>query len=110
VSTISPEGRRGRIDARIDEIEGLPGSVVISENKATDWDGLRRDRVRSTALRHARQIWRYIETELNVRRDVIPALVYPRTPRTSGRRKEIEQILNAQLIQVVWRDIPRTHG
>src|SRR3712207_1681335 len=49
--------KRGRIDIKIDEGEDY---VVVVEIKATDWDKLKRDRVRATAQRHARQIWRYI--------------------------------------------------
>ena len=96
------KGRRGRIDLRlVDEEEGH--SVVV-ETKATDWDKMAPHRVRPNALRHARQLWRYIDAELEDR-PVLPALVYPTEPSTPGRKKEIEAILHERLIQVVWREL-----
>jgi hypothetical protein len=72
------KGKRGRIDIRIvDEEEGI--SIVV-ELKATNWDMVAAHRIRPNVLRHARQIWRYIDTELNDNIDVVPALVYPSSP------------------------------
>jgi len=95
-------GRRGRIDLRlVDEEEG---HTVVVETKATDWDKMARHRVRPNALRHARQLWRYIDAELESR-PVLPALVYPTEPSTPGRKEEIEAILHERSIQVVWREL-----
>ena len=95
-------GRRGRIDLRlVDEEEGH--SVVV-ETKATDWDKMAPHRVRPNALRHARQLWRYIDAELEGGA-VLSALVYPAEPGTPGRKEEIEAILHERLIQVVWREL-----
>ena len=93
------KGKRGRIDIRLDSGEGY--SVVV-EIKATDWDKMLPHRVRPNALRHARQIWRYIEAEL-LEQDAQPALIYPTAPKTLGRREEVETALNERGIQVVWR-------
>jgi hypothetical protein len=79
------------------------GNIVIVEIKATDWNAIKEERVRSTALRHARQIWRYIDAHLTPL-DVTPAIVYPSPPKTSGRAELIETILNERGIQVVWRE------
>lgn len=95
------KGRRGRIDIFLDDLEDQ--HTVIVEIKATDWDSMKPYRVRPNALRHARQIWRYIESELE-NQPVLPALVYPKSPRSVVRKREIEKILNDRLIQVVWRD------
>lgn len=95
------KGKRGRIDIRLFDAE--EGYTVVVELKATDWDKMRPHRVRPNALRHARQIWRYIEAELRDN-DVIPALVYPSPPESPGRKQEIEAILDERSIQVVWRD------
>ncbi len=93
--------RRGRVDIKIDE--GLDYIAVI-EIKATNWDRLAPARLRPTALRHARQIWRYVEDFLDTKgKEVCPALVYQFEPREPGIRKEVEEILNGRLIQVVWR-------
>ena len=95
------EGKRGRVDIRLKLEED--GQVVIVEIKATDWDNLNEHRIRPTALRHARQIWRYIEDHLSPL-DVTPAIVYPSPPRKSGRKELIEEILNERAISVVWRE------
>lgn len=95
------KGRRGRIDLRlVDETEGF--SVVV-EMKASDWDKMLPHRVRPNALRHARQLWRYIDAQLE-HGPVLPALVYPLEPKTLGRKEEIEAILHERCIQVVWRE------
>jgi len=91
------------------------GNVVIVEIKATNWDKLKECRVRPTALRHSRQIWRYIDAHISHPEldppiiledplDVIPAVVYPAPPITPGRKDQVEEILNERGIQVVWRD------
>lgn len=100
-ATTEWKGKRGRLDIRwLDEEEG---HVVVVELKATDWDTMADHRIRPNALRHARQTWRYIEAELK-EYSVSPALVYPSSPTTPGRKEEVEAILHEQAIQVVWRD------
>jgi hypothetical protein len=94
-------GKKGRVDIRLKLEEN--GEVVLVEIKATDWDKLKENRVRPTALRHSRQVWRYIEDHLNPL-DVIASIVYPPSPTIPGRKEQIEQILNDRGIQVVWRD------
>ena len=97
------KNKRGRMDLRLRLEED--GNVVIVEIKATIWDNLKEHRIRPTALRHSRQLWRYIEAELIPEDiDVIPAIVYPSPPITPGRKEQIEEILNERLIQVVWRE------
>lgn len=96
------QGRRGRIDLRLIEVD--EGYTVVVEIKATDWDRMAPHRIRPNALRHANQLWRYIEPEL-LERSVVPAIVYPIEPEFPGRKEEIEAILNERLIQVVWREL-----
>lgn len=95
------DGKGGRVDIRLKLEED--GSIVIVEIKATNWDKIKESGVRSTSLRHSRQIWRYIEAHLTPL-DVIPAIVYPSPPTTPGRKEEVEEILNERGIQVVWRE------
>lgn len=95
------EGKRGRIDILLKDTE--EGHTIVVEIKASNWDKMKAHRVRPNALSHARQIWRYIEGELGDQ-DVIPAIVYPKTPQAKERKVEIEEILDEQGIQVVWRD------
>lgn len=96
------QGKRGRIDLRL--IEKEDGYSVVVEIKATDWDRMAPHRIRPNVLRHARQLWRYIEAEL-IEQSVVPAIVYPCEPEAPGRKEEIEAILNERLIQVVWREV-----
>jgi hypothetical protein len=95
------KGKQGRVDIRIDIPENH--QIVVIEIKASDWDKMKPHRVRPNALRHVRQVWRYIEAYVSPR-DVIPALVYPSTPKISGRKEEIEAILDENSIAAVWRD------
>jgi len=68
------------------------GNIVIVEIKATAWDKIKLGKVRPTALRQSRQIWRYIKAHLKSL-DVTAAIVYPAPPRVPGRKDGIEQIL-----------------
>ncbi len=95
------QGKRGRIDIKL--VDPEQGFTVVTEIKASDWDAMKPRRVRPNALRHANQLWRYIEAELE-HFDVIPAVVYPKSPKTPGRKEEIFKILDDRGIQVVWRD------
>ena len=95
------KGKRGRVDIRLKLEED--GNTVILEIKATNWDKIKKERVRSTAMRHARQIWRYIEDHLDPM-DVTPAIVYPSPPITAGLKEQIEEILDEKGIQAVWRE------
>ena len=95
------KGKHGRVDIRLNLQED--GNVVIVEIKATNWDKLKKHRIRPTALQHARQIWRYIEDHLSPL-SVIPAIVYPAPPTTPGIKEQVDEILEERGIQVVWRE------
>ena len=91
--------KRGRIDVLIKEDDG---SVSIIEIKSTDWDRMKPHRVRPNALRHIRQVMKYVYPFWEKGTDVVPGLIYPKAPRSSERREQVESILEEQLIQVVW--------
>ena len=95
------KGKRGRVDIRLRMEED--GQIVIVEIKATDWDRMKNHRIRPNALRHANQIWRYIEAHLDPS-DVVPAIVYPSPPKIPGRKEQVETLLEERGIQVVWRE------
>lgn len=116
------KGKAGRIDIRLQLEEDDDGrdTVVIAETKATNWDKIKDHRVRITARKHVKQIWRYIEDAVNPRAEdhpdlteeelsklkfrATPAVVYPASPTTSGRKELIEEIFEEEWIQVVWRE------
>jgi hypothetical protein len=93
--------RRGRIDIKIDEHDGV---VAIVEIKATDWDALKRASIGRTAQRHVRQVWRYINDHVeNQAKEVCAGVVYKHEPKNRETRFRVEQILNDRFIQVAWR-------
>ena len=98
------KGKAGRIDIQIDESDG---SISIIELKATDWDLIKRYRIRATALRHARQVWRYVNDAVIAKgKEVCPGVVYERQPSDDNVRLEVEEALHERCLQVVWRNKP----
>ena len=95
--------KRGRVDIFIDDDNADFATVI--ELKMSDWDAMKAHRIRPNAMRHVRQIWRYIDGELSDDRDICPAVIYPYTPQTPGRKEQIEDILYGQWgIVVLWFD------
>jgi hypothetical protein len=95
------QSKKGRIDIKIDEGSGV---VTLVEIKASNWDALKPERIRATALRHARQVWRYInDFSDNQGKDVFAGIVYENEPANPEIRRVVEQILNDRFIQVAWR-------
>ncbi len=93
------QGGRGRIDILIEEDDG---SYSIIEVKATNWDDMAEHRVRPNILRHARQVMRYVYPFWERGVDVCPGMIYPRAPRSIGRKLQVEAALAERSIQVVW--------
>ena len=94
-------GKKGRIDILVEELGDF---VSVIEVKASDWNRMAPHRVRPNALRHARQIWRYINREVDAGKDVCPGVVYREAPNDANIKGQVEGILNERGIQVVWRD------
>jgi hypothetical protein len=90
VSITDPKKRRRRIDILVDEGEDW---VAVVEIKGSSWDRMRPERVRPNALRHARQVWRYVEPFFDrIGKDVCPGIIYEKVPTTPGRLEEMEAI------------------
>ena len=101
-------GRVGRMDVHVDVDDNF---VAVVEIKNTDWDRMTREAVRRNARRQARQIWKYIESQLDglggdERKEVCPGIVFPRRPTTPGRLELIEKLFEDEGIPVVWDDEP----
>lgn len=93
-------GRNGRIDIFVD---GMSTMVSIIEIKNTDWDRIGLKGAKSYALKHARQIWDYVEAELDHHKhDVCPGVIYNRLPTNDAIRESVEDALRERGIQVVW--------
>jgi len=98
------KGRRGRVDIFVDD-DSDEKHVAIVEIKASDWDRMKPKAVRRNVLRQARQVWSYIDAQIDLHgKDVSPGIIYPKRPSSMERLEEIESILNNRGIQVVWHD------
>ena len=94
-------GRRGRIDVFVDGDDAL---VAIAEIKASTWDRMTTASLRRNVLRQARQVWDYIESQLDQGREVSPGIIFPRRPRSMRRLRLIEDLFEQRAIAVVWQD------
>lgn len=97
-----PTGRKGRIDIFVDE-DG-DKLVAVAEVKASDWDKMTDSAVRRNVRRQLKQIWDYIESQLNVKKDVSPGIIFPKRPKDKERMRLIEELFEEEGIPVVWQD------
>lgn len=100
-STTKASGRKGRMDIFVRSDETL---VAIAEIKASDWDGMTTTAVHRNVKRQARQIWDYIESQLELRKEVSPGVIFPKRPKDPDRANLIEQLFDEEAIPVVWDD------
>jgi len=92
----------GRIDILVEELGDF---VSVVEIKASDWDKMTKVNVVRNARRQIRQIWSYVEAELELYdKAVCPGVIFPKQPRDPERLRLIEALFNAEGIQVVWHD------
>lgn len=97
---------RGRVDIHVVADDVLEAVVEV---KNTDWDLMAEHRLRPNALRHIRQVWKYVEALLEQGKEVSPGIIFPRVPSTPGRREKLEEWFGDYGIAVVWQDEER-HG
>lgn len=98
-----PSGRRGRIDIHVETV--VDNLVAVVEIKASDWDAMKdKAAVRRNVNRQARQIWDYIDSQLEKGLDVSPGVIFPERPLDAERMKLIEELFDEQGIPVVWED------
>lgn len=96
-------GRRGRIDVYVD----AEGDVAVVEIKASDWDAMTERNVRRNVRRQIRQIWSYIETqleELDKGRYISPGVIFRKRPTSPVRLQLIEEMFLEEGIAVAWED------
>ena len=96
-----PSGRKGRMDIFVASDETL---VAVAEIKCSKWDAMTLATVRKNVRRQARQIWDYIESQLELGKDVSPGVNFPKLPKDPHRMKLVEQLFNEEGIAVVWED------
>ena len=93
---------RGRVDIMVDAKERTKALVEI---KHTDWDRMTEGAVRRNALRHIRQVWRYIDAQPNDADGVCPGVIYAKCPGSVARKQQIETLFIEAGIPVVWHDL-----
>lgn len=108
---IKPSGRRGRVDVFVND-DDPKSAVAIVEIKATDWDRMTDKAVRRNVKRQIRQIWSYIESQIQngeyvesgEGKDVCPGIIFHKRPKNKQRMIMIEEMFIEEGIPVVWHD------
>lgn len=97
-----PTGRKGRIDIFVDD-DG-DKLVAVAEVKNSDWDKMIDSAVRRNVRRQIKQIWDYIESQLKMKKDVSPGIIFPKRLKDQERMRLIEEMFEEEGIPVVWQD------
>ena len=97
-----PSGRKGRIDIFVDD-DG-DNLVAVAEVKNSNWNKMTDSAVRRNVKRQIKQIWDYIESQLTMKKDVSPGIIFPKRPRDQERMRLIEEMFEEEGIPVVWQD------
>ena len=92
-------GARGRVDIWLDAEKNF---AVVVEVKSTDWDRVRRRRVREYVRRHGLQLHEYLAGTDLLERDVSMHMVYPRAPVDAALRELVENGMLSMGIVVLW--------
>jgi hypothetical protein len=94
-------GRKGRMDIFVISDEKL---AAIAEVKRSDWDAMTLTNVRRNVSRQVRQIWDYIESQLELGKDVSSGVLFRKRPKDADRMRLIERLFNEKGIAIVWKD------
>ena len=97
-----PTGCISRIDIFVDD-DG-DKLVAVAEVKASDWDKMTDSAVRRNVRRQIKQIWDYIESQLKMKKDVSPGIIFPKRPKDQERMRLIEEMFGEEGIPVVWQN------
>jgi len=106
---IKKTGRKGRVDVFVND-DDPDGCIAIVEIKASDWDRMTEQAVRRNIRRQIRQVWGYVESQVDgenyvstgEHRSVSPGIIFPRKPKDVERTKMIEDLFTREGIVVVW--------
>ena len=94
-------GKKGRMDIFVKSDETLVG---IAEIKNSDWDAMTPTSIKRNVRRQIRQIWAYIESQLELEKHVSPGILFPKRPKNLETMNLIEQLFEEEGIPVVWED------
>jgi len=98
-----PSGRKGRMDIHVQD-EDEKKLVACVEIKASDWDKMTEKAVIRNVRRQIRQVWDYIESELERGKEISPGIIFPKRPKSNNRILLIEKLFEEEGIPVVWED------
>lgn len=98
---IKPSRRKGRIDIFVKSDDEL---VAVVEIKNSNWNTMTETVVKHNVNRQANQIWDYIESQLKLKKEVSPGIIFPERPRDSDRMNLIERLFEEKGISVVWEE------
>ena len=102
---IKPSGRKGRIDIFVDASDENDKNLsAVIEIKASNWNLMTLEAVKRNIRRQAKQIWDYVESQLEQGKDVSPGVIFPERPEDTERLKMIEKLFEERGIPVVWED------
>lgn len=108
---IKKTGRKGRVDVFVND-DDPDGCTAIVEIKASEWDRMTDQAVKRNIRRQIRQVWGYIETQIDgedyvstgEHKSVSPGILFPIRPKDAARLEMIERQFVAEGIVVVWHD------
>ena len=97
--------KKGRVDIYINDED----MVAVVEIKNSDWDLMTTKNLKRNIRRQIRQIWSYIESQIegigkDDVKDVCPGVIFPKRPENAETLNLIEELFNEEGIQVVWQD------
>ncbi len=96
-----PSGRKGRIDIHVGT--GNDYTAVV-EIKNSDWDKMTMHALNRNVRRQIRQVWDYIDSQLEIKINVCPGVIFPHRPKDPKRMNLIETLFEEEGISVVWDD------
>lgn len=94
-------GKKGRMDISVQSDDEL---VAVVEIKNSDWDAMTERNLKRNVRSQIRQVWKYIESQIEMGKDVSPGIIFPKRPSDIERLKLIESMFLEEGIPVVWQD------
>ena len=96
-----PNNGIGRIDIHVEADNKL---VAVVELKNSDWDKMAVEAVKINVKRYSKQVWGYIDSQLDDKKDISPGIIFPEKPNSMKKLELIEKLFEEQFISVVWED------
>ena len=101
LATDLTSNKKGRMDILVRENGSY---VAVGEIKNSDWDKMTAAAVKRNIRRQVKQVWKYIHSQLQLRKDVTPGAIFPSKPFDQARLELIENLFEEEGISVVWND------